>query len=40
LENEKEEMKEKRELMWEKLKWYYDDYEKHYRDLSRKSKEK
>ncbi len=28
LENEEEVLKEKRELMGKKLKWYYDDYEK------------
>ena len=40
LENEKEVMKEKRALMCDKLKWYYDDYVKHYMNLLNKSKEK
>ncbi len=39
LENEEKVIKEKRELMFKKLKWYYDDYEKYYLELLKKSKE-
>lgn len=40
LENKEEVMKSKKELMFKKLKWYYDDYEKYYIELLKKSKEK
>jgi hypothetical protein len=40
LENKEDVMKEKRKLMFKKLKWYYDDYEKYYMELLKKSKEK
>lgn len=40
LENEKDIINEKRKLMWKKLKWYYDEYEKYYLELTKKSKEK
>ena len=40
LENKEDTMKEKRKLMFKKLKWHYDDYEKYYMKLLKKSKEK
>lgn len=40
LENKEEVMISKKELMFKKLKWYFDDYEKHYIELLKKSKEK
>jgi hypothetical protein len=40
LENKEDTMKQKRKLMFKKLKWYYDDYEKYYMELLKESKEK